>query len=138
MGAGLNTDRTRGKSKGRGSDDSIIKSTTENTSEKSEDKQETSSPQESSSSQESEQESNSGGRPSKIQNPCRTTLTLEQRHIDDLRQIRASIMGTGGEEISRSAAVRAIFDAVGNADLDYSDVSTKEDLRNLIQGKLGI
>jgi hypothetical protein len=45
-------------------------------------------------------------------------------------------MGSGGEEISRSAAVRAIFDAVGEADLDYSEVNSKEDLRDLIHKKL--
>jgi hypothetical protein len=45
-------------------------------------------------------------------------------------------MGSGGEEISRSAAVRAIFDAVGEADLDYSEVNSKEDLRDLILKKL--
>jgi len=45
-------------------------------------------------------------------------------------------MGTGGEEISRSAAVRAIFDAIGEADLDYSEVQTKEDLRDFLSEKL--
>ena len=118
----MNTDRARGKSRGRGTEDSIIKSTA----------QEESQDQSSSSTS----KSSAGGRPSTIENPCRTTLTLEQRHIDDLRQIRAAVMGTGGEEISRSAAVRAIFDAIGSADLDYSEVQTKEDLRDFIQEKL--
>lgn len=118
----MNTDRARGKSKGRGTEDTIIKSTVEEE------------PQEQDSS--SSNESSTGGRPSTIENPRRTTLTLEQRHIDDLRRIRAEIMGTGGEEISRSAAVRAVFDAIGGADLDYSEVETKEDLQNLIRKKL--
>ena len=122
MSTGMNTDRARGKSKGRGTEDTIIKSTVEEESQK----------QDSSSSK----ETSSGGRPSTIENPRRTTLTLEQRHIDDLRRIRAAIMGTGGEEISRSAAVRAIFDAIGGADLDYSEVQTKEDLQSFIRRKL--
>jgi hypothetical protein len=122
MSTGMNTDRARGKSKGRGTEDTIIKSTVEEE------------PQEQNSS--SSEESSAGGRPSTIENPHRTTLTLEQRHIDDLRRIRAAIMGTGGEEISRSAAVRAIFDAIGSADLDYSEVQTKEDLQSLIRTKL--
>lgn len=117
----MNTDRARGKSRGRGTEDTIIKSTVEEE------------PQEQNSSS---SESSSGGRPSTIENPRRTTLTLEQRHIDDLRRIRAAIMGTGGEEISRSAAVRAIFDAIGGADLDYSGVQTKEDLEGFIHEKL--
>lgn len=125
MSTGMNTDRARGKSRGRGTEDSIIKSTTEE-----ENKEENSENQRTSS------KSNSGGRPSTIENPNRTTLTLEQRHIDDLRQIRAVIMGTGGEEISRSATVRAIFDAIGDAELDYSEVQTKEDLRDFISEKL--
>lgn len=122
MSTGMNTDRARGKSKGRGTEDTIIKSTVEEE------------PQEQNSS--SLEESSAGGRPSTIENPRRTTLTLEQRHIDDLRRIRAAIMGTGGEEISRSAAVRAIFDAIGSADLDYSEVQTKEDLQSFIRTKL--
>jgi hypothetical protein len=122
MSTGMNTDRARGKSKGRGTEDTIIKSTVEEE------------PQEQNSS--SSEESSAGGRPSTIENPHRTTLTLEQRHIDDLRRIRAAIMGTGGEEISRSAAVRAIFDAIGSADLDYSEVQTKEDLQSFIRRKL--
>lgn len=125
MSTGMNTDRARGKSRGRGTEDSIIKSTTQ------EEKQE-----DSSKNPRGSNKSNSGGRPSTIENPSRTTLTLEQRHIDDLRRIRAAIMGTGGEEISRSATVRAIFDAIGDADLDYSEVQTKEDLRDFISEKL--
>lgn len=121
MSTGMNTDRARGKSRGRGTEDTIIKSTVEEE------------PQEQNSSS---SESSSGGRPSTIENPRRTTLTLEERHIDDLRRIRAAIMGTGGEEISRSAAVRAIFDAIGGADLDYSEVQTKEDLEGFIHEKL--
>lgn len=121
MSTGINTDRARGKSRGRGTEDTIIKSTAEESQD-----------QDSSTTN----KNSSGGRPSTIKNPCRTTLTLEQRHIDDLRQIRAVIMGTGGEEISRSAAVRAIFDAIGSAELDYSEVQTKEDLRNFIREKL--
>jgi len=124
MSTGMNTDRARGKSRGRGTEDSIIKSTTQEEKE------------ESSKNPRGSNKSNSGGRPSTIENPSRTTLTLEQRHIDDLRRIRAAIMGTGGEEISRSATVRAIFDAIGDADLDYSEVQTKEDLRDLISEKL--
>jgi hypothetical protein len=122
MSTGMNTDRARGKSKGRGTEDTIIKSTVEEE------------PQEKDSS--SSKESSAGGRPSTIENPRRTTLTLEQRHIDDLRRIRAAIMGAGGEEISRSAAVRTIFDAIGGADLDYSEVQTKEDLQSFIRRRL--
>ena len=125
MPTGMNTDRARGKSRGRGTEDSIIKSTTQ------EEREEGSTDNRKASSRKG-----SGGRPSTIENPSRTTLTLEQRHIDDLRQIRAAIMGTGGEEISRSAAVRAIFDAIGEADLDYSEVQTKEDLRDFLSEKL--
>lgn len=121
MAKGMNTDRARGKSKGRGTEDSIIKSTTE----------------EGGGNRTSSEKTSAGGRPSTIEDPCRTTLTLEQRHIDDLRQIRAAIMGAGGEEISRSATVRAVFDAIGAADLDYSDVQTKEDLRDFLTEKLG-
>lgn len=125
MSTGMNTDRARGKSRGRGTEDSIIKSTTQEENKK-----------EDSENQGSSSKGNSGGRPSTIENPSRTTLTLEQRHIDDLRQIRAAIMGAGGEEISRSATVRAIFDAIGEAELDYSEVQTKEDLRDFISEKL--
>lgn len=129
MSTGMNTDRARGKSRGRGTEDSILKSTT-----REEDREESS--ERRAPDQRASTGQNSGGRPSTIENPSRTTLTLEQRHIDDLRRIRAAIMGTGGEEISRSAAVRAIFDAIGDADLDYSDVQTKEDLRDFISEKL--
>lgn len=125
MATGMNTDRARGKSRGRGTEDSIIKSTTQEENK-----------EESTDSRKTSTRTNSGGRPSTIENPSRTTLTLEQRHIDDLRQIRAAIMGTGGEEISRSATVRAIFDAIGEADLDYSEVQTKDDLRDFISEKL--
>ena len=125
MPTGMNTDRARGKSRGRGTEDSIIKSTTQKERE-----------EESTDNRKASSRKGSGGRPSTIENPSRTTLTLEQRHIDDLRQIRAAIMGTGGEEISRSAAVRAIFDAIGEADLDYSEVQTKEDLRDFLSEKL--
>lgn len=115
-------ERTQGKSEGRGVDDEIIKSTTES------DSEEKVTPQ--------KESSNKGGRPSTIDNPHRTTLTIEQRHVDNIRQIRAQIMSEGGEEISRSAAVRTILDALVEGDLDYSQVRSKEDLRQLIAEKL--
>jgi hypothetical protein len=119
---GLNMERTQGKSEGRGVDDNIIKSTTEEAGSQRNEPQ--------------KESSNAGGRPSTIENPRRTTLTIEERHISNIRQIRAQIMSEGGEEISRSAAVRSIFDALGEADLDYSRVRSKEDLRQLIVEKL--
>ena len=119
---GLNVDRTQGKSEGRGVDDDIIKSTAEDSDSELDEPQEKS--------------LDRGGRPSTIDNPHRTTLTIEQRHIDDIRQIRAQIMSEGGEEISRSAAVRSILDALGKANLDYSRVRSKEDLCRLIAEKL--
>lgn len=120
---GLNVDRTQGKSEGRGVDDDIIKSTAKESDSEPDESQEKSS-------------SAAGGRPSTIDNPHRTTLTVERRHIENIRQIRAQVMSEGGEEISRSAAVRTIFDALGQADLDYSGVRSKEDLRRLIVEKL--
>lgn len=119
MPTGINRDRARGKSKGRGTSDDITQSTTS----------------EESAPQRPSKQSNRG-RPKTIENPHRTTMTLEERQVDHLDRICAQIKLAGGENLSRSNVVRALLDALAESELEYSDVRSEEKLREVFQQSL--
>lgn len=118
MPTGINRDRARGKSKGRGTSDDITQSTTEDNA-----------------SNQRPQPSNRG-RPTEIQNPHRTTMTLEERQVDHLDRICAEIKLAGGENLSRSNVVRALLDALADSDLEYSDIRSETRLREAFRESL--
>lgn len=111
---GINRDRAKGRSKGRGSGDSITQSTTN--------------PE----SQESSEDSGRG-RPKVLGETHRTTMTLEKRQVDKLDRICAQIKLNGGQNLSRSNVVRSLLDAFMNAELDFSDTTSEEELRQLFR-----
>lgn len=123
MATGINRDRAKGKSKGRGTGDDITKSTTEPSSS-------------SGSSQTSNRGASNRGRPKTIENPHRTTMTLEERQVDHLDRICAEIKLAGGENLSRSNVVRALLDALAESELEYSDIRTEGRLREAFQESL--
>jgi hypothetical protein len=120
MATGINRDRARGKSKGRGTGDDITQSTTEGNAKSSQ------------SSGQSPQESNRG-RPRTIENPHRTTVTLEEYQVDHLDRICAQIKLSGGENLSRSNVIRALLDALTGSEIEYSDIRSEAKLRELFQ-----
>ncbi len=111
MTTGINQDRARGKSKGRGTGDDITQSTTDET------------------AQSGPPKTPKQGRPRTIENPHRTTMTLEKRQVDHLDRICAKIKLAGGENLSRSNVVRALLDALADSDLDYSEIRSEAKLR---------
>lgn len=113
MPTGINRDRARGKSKGRGTADDITQSTTE-------DSPPSTSPK-----------PTNRGRPQTIDNPHRTTMTLEERQVDHLDRICAEIKLAGGENLSRSNVIRSLLDALAESDLEYSEVRSEQSLREL-------
>lgn len=118
MTKGINQDRARGKSKGRGTGDDITQSTTDEN------------PQGSPSGN---PETAKQGRPKTIENPHRTTMTLEKRQVDHLDRICAKIKLAGGENLSRSNVVRALLDALVDSDLEYSEIRSEEKLREVLE-----
>lgn len=119
MPSGINRDRARGKSKGRGTGDDITQSTTEE------------------SSQTGAPTTPKQGRPKTIENPHRTTMTLEERQVDHLDRICAEIKLAGGENLSRSNVVRALLDALAASNIEYSEIRSEEKLRKAFRESLG-
>lgn len=115
MSTGINRDRAKGKSRGRGTGDDITQSTTDGDS-----------PDQTSTSSKK-------GRPQTIERPHRTTMTLEERQVDYLDRICAEIKLAGGENLSRSNVVRALLDALTESDLEYSEVRSEERLREVFR-----
>lgn len=120
MTTGINRDRARGKSKGRGTGDDITQSTTDDANR-------------SNAQQPSEKRSKKQGRPQTIEHPHRTTMTLEERQVDHLDRICAEIKLAGGDNLSRSNVVRALLDALAESTLDYSEVRSEGQLRQAFQ-----
>lgn len=120
MGIGINRDRARGKSKGRGTGDDITQSTTD---ENSSSKQ----------SPEPPTKDSSRGRPQIIENPHRTTVTLEEYQVDHLDRICAEIKLSGGENLSRSNVLRALLDALTDSEIEYSEIRSEAKLRELFR-----
>ena len=118
MPTGINRDRARGKSKGRGTSDDITQSTTN----------------ENSPAQQTQ--SSNRGRPKTIENPYRTTMTLEERQVDHLDRICARIKLAGGENLSRSNVVRALLDALAESNLEYSEIRSENRLRDAFREAL--
>ena len=120
MGTGINRDRARGKSKGRGTGDDITQSTTD----------------ESAPSRKSPKPPSNDskrGRPQIIENPHRTTVTLEEYQVDHLDRICAEIKLAGGENLSRSNVLRALLDALTESEIEYSEIRSEAKLRELFQ-----
>jgi hypothetical protein len=118
MATGINQDRARGKSKGRGTGDDITQSTTdENT-------------------HSNPPDTPKQGRPKTIENPHRTTMTLEKRQVDHLDRICAKIKLAGGENLSRSNVVRALLDALASSNLEYSEIRSEANLREAFRESL--
>jgi hypothetical protein len=88
--------------------------------------------------QPSKDESSKGsrGRPSTIRSPHRTTVTLEEDHVDYLDNAAARIKLAGGEKLSRGAIIRAVLSAVMESDLDLSEAQNEERLERLLVGSL--
>lgn len=114
---GLNKDRAQGTSKGRGSADSLIRSTDEEEPQK-------------------DTRKNKGGRPSTLNDPHRTTITLDKRHVNALKDIQGKIMIGGGDDINRSKMMRLLIDALIEADIDFENVETENDCLDLLTNKL--
>jgi hypothetical protein len=107
---GINTERATGKSRGRSRDDDVTRSTTGQPS--------------------SDQTPSAGGRgrPKELQNPKRTSMTLEEDHVEFLDDLAARIKLGGGEKMSRGALLRALLDALMRGDEDLEDAKTADDV----------
>jgi hypothetical protein len=78
----------------------------------------------------------SRGRPSTIRSPHRTTVTLEEDHVDFLDNAAARIKLAGGEKLSRGAIIRALLSAMMESDLDLAAAGDEDRLRRLLAGTL--
>lgn len=115
--SGVNRSRAKGRSKGRGGKDTITRSTT------------------GSESQESSDNSDRG-RPKVLDESHRTTMTLEKRQVDKLDRICAQIKLNGGENLSRSNVARSLLSALVDADLDFSEITSEKELRQLFRNAM--
>lgn len=116
--SGINTDRATGKSRGRGQQDDVTRSTTD--------------------SPDTGPESSSGGRgrPRELRDPKRTSMTLERDHVEFLDDTAARIKLGGGDKISRGAILRAVLDALMQSEEDFADANGADDVARILRDRL--
>ena len=67
----------------------------------------------------------------------KVTVVLFDRQIAFLDRIAANIRSQSGAAISRAQLVRALLDAVGDADIDLTAATSEADLKATILARLG-
>ena len=67
----------------------------------------------------------------------KVTVVLFDRQIEFLDRMAANIRAQSGAAISRAQLVRAVLDAVGDADIDLSASTSEADLKTTILARLG-
>jgi len=107
---GINTERATGKSRGRNRNDDVTRSTTGEP-------------------PTNQRSSSSGrGRPKELRNPKRTSMTLEEDHVEFLDDLAARIKLQGGDKLSRGALLRALLDALMQGDQNLDEAKTAYDV----------
>jgi hypothetical protein len=67
----------------------------------------------------------------------KVTVVLFDRQIAFLDRMAANIRAQSGAAISRAQLVRALLDAVGDADIDLTAATSEADLKTTILARLG-
>ena len=67
----------------------------------------------------------------------KVTVVLFDRQIEFLDRMAANIRAQSGAAISRAQLVRALLDAVGDADIDLTASTSEADLKTTILARLG-
>ena len=67
----------------------------------------------------------------------KVTVVLFNRQIVFLDRLAASIRAQSGAAISRAQLIRALLDAVADADVDLTTATSENDLKATILGRLG-
>jgi len=67
----------------------------------------------------------------------KVTVVLFNRQIVFLDRLAASIRAQSGAAISRAQLIRALLDAVADADVDLTTATSENDLKTTILGRLG-
>ena len=65
------------------------------------------------------------------------TVVLFNRQIVFLDRLAANIRAQSGAAISRAQLIRALLDAVADADVDLTTATSENDLKATILGRLG-
>ncbi|HMC77980.1 MAG TPA: hypothetical protein VKH34_12630 [Vicinamibacterales bacterium] len=88
-----------------------------------------------------------GGRPQQGRRPGRppvhdeawtkVTVVLFNRQIVFLDRLAANIRAQSGAAISRAQLIRALLDAVADADIDLTSATSEADLKGTILARLG-
>ena len=78
-----------------------------------------------------------GRRPSHTEHWTKVTVVLFDRQIVFLDRLNADIRAASGVAISRANVIRALIDALTEADLDLSGARSEADLRALLTARLG-
>lgn len=76
------------------------------------------------------------GRPREISSPKRTTVTLEERHVEFLDNTAARIKLAGGEKLSRGSLLRAFVEAAMRAEIDLSSASDEESVERILRSAM--
>ena len=67
----------------------------------------------------------------------KVTVVLFNRQIVFLDRLAANIRAQSGAAISRAQLIRALLDAVADADIDLTSSTSEADLKATILGRLG-
>ncbi len=67
----------------------------------------------------------------------KVTVVLFNRQIVFLDRLAANIRAQSGAAISRAQLIRALLDAVADADIDLTTATSEHDLKATILGRLG-
>ncbi len=67
----------------------------------------------------------------------KVTVVLFNRQIVFLDRLAANIRAQSGAAISRAQLIRALLDAVADADVDLTSATSENDLKATILGRLG-
>src|SRR6478736_2587624 len=78
-----------------------------------------------------------GGRPVHDEAWTKVTVVLFNRQIVFLDRLAANIRAQSGAAISRAQLIRALLDAVADADIDLTSATSEADLKGTILARLG-
>lgn len=76
------------------------------------------------------------GRPSKGGSLVKTTTVLDAELIYWLDSLSTEIKRNKGTSVSRSEIIRGFISSVIDSDLDFSNVTSEEDIKNTIKNRL--
>ena len=78
-----------------------------------------------------------GRRPSHTEHWTKVTVVLFDRQIVFLDRLNTNIRATSGVAISRANVIRALIDALTDADLDLTGTRSEADLKAILTARLG-